>query len=188
MAQILARHRRYGEAQRMLEENIKLSYHLGSKRQTAVCYLNLGQVALAAGWIELAGLNFQEAEQILTEFGDSHYLAIAMVYYGKCLAASQAWEAARAKLLSAIQMGRSLGIFYLVYWALVNLVRVELATGRLERALEMAVVVERYTVEVKGAQDDGITLLSDVLSGFSPDQYASACDRMRGRTLESLLD
>jgi predicted ATPase/transcriptional regulator with XRE-family HTH domain/tetratricopeptide (TPR) repeat protein len=178
----------YAGAEQLLKENLDLSFQLGFKRQTAFCYLDLGLVALATDRIELADMNFQECVNLLSGFGDSHNLALSLVYSGKCLIARGEIEAARDKFRKVIQIGQSLDIFYLVYWGLVNLARSFIIEGQTERALEMALVLRQYSVEVKVAQDDGAGLMVDLQDRLSPEQVAMAADRIEDRTIESLLD
>ena len=178
----------YDEAERLLRENLELSFQLGSKRQTAYCYLYLGQVALAAGQIDLAEVDFQECINILSEFGGSLELALGLLYSGICSARRLETEAARRNFLRAIRIGQSLNILYLVYWGLVNLARILMLEGQPEQAISMVLILRHYSVELKEAQDDRINLLEELQARLSPQQVATAMDRTEGMAIESLLD
>lgn len=177
----------YDRAEQLLRESLELSYQLGSKRKTARCYLDLGQVALATGRLELAGMNFRECVNLLCEFGESHDLALGFIYLGKYLAARQDTEAARNEFLKVIRIGQSLDIFYLVYWGLVNLARVLLQEGRSDTALEIERVLKYYSVEVKVAQDDADCLMAELKGWISTDMLQAAVDQPKDSTIESLL-
>ena len=178
----------YVAAERLSKETLELSFQLGSKRETAVCYLDLGQVALATDRLELAERNFQECVNLLSEFGDSHDLALGLVYSGKSLTARLDTEAASRIFVKVIQIGRSLNIFYLVYWGLVNLARISFLEGQPEKALEMALILQHYPVEIKVVRDDGIRLIAELQDRVSPEQVDSAVRRTEGRAIESLFD
>ena len=176
------------KAERLLKENLDLSFQLGSKRQTAICYLYLGQVALATSQIELAEINFNESANILSEFGESNELALSLVYSGICLARRLDTKAAREKFLKAIRIGQSLNIFYLVYWGLINLARIPILEGRPEKALEILLVLQHYSVELKVAKDDSVGLLAELQAMHSLDQIAAASDGTEGMGIDSLLE
>ena len=178
----------YLGSERLLSENLELCSQLGSKRLTALCYLDSGQVALATDRIELAETNFQECVNLLSVFGESHELAIGIIYSGKCLTARRETDAARRKFLKVVHIGQSLNIFYLVYWGLVNLARVFWVEGQLEKALEMSLVLRQYSVEVKVALDDSTRLMAELQTWFSPQQIEAAIEQTKGRGIESLLD
>ena len=178
----------YDEAERLLRENLELSFQLGSKRQTAYCYLYLGQVALATGQIDLAEMDFQECINILSEFGGSLDLALGLLYSGICSARRLETEAARRNFLRAIRIGQSSNIFFLVYWGLVNLARILMLEGQPEQAISMVLILRHYSVELKEVQDDSVNLLEELQARLSPQQVAAAMDRTEGMTIESLLD
>jgi tetratricopeptide (TPR) repeat protein len=178
----------YAEAERLLNENLELCFQLGSKRQTALCYLYLGQVALASDRTEMAERNFQGCVDLQSEFGESHDLALGLVYLGKCFAVQQETEKARAKFQQAIHIGQTLDIFHLVYWGLINLARILMLEGQPEKALEMALILRHYSVEFKVIQDDSISLLEELQTRLTPQQVESAMDRTEGVEIESLLE
>jgi predicted ATPase/DNA-binding XRE family transcriptional regulator len=178
----------YEGAERILEENLNLSFQLGNKRQTAYVYQYLGQIALATNRIELAEANFQECVDLLSEFGESHDLAVGLIHLGKCLTARRETEAAREKFLQVIRIGQSIDIFYLIYWGWVNLARIYMQEDQMEKALEMAVVLQQYPVEYKPAQEDEMNLLADLQAGLSSQQAEAALARAEGKKIESFLD
>ena len=178
----------YAKAERLLQENLQFSLQLGNNRQTAINYLDLGQVALATNRIELAEKNLQECVDLLSEFGESHDLALGLVHLGKCLAARNESESARKIFQQVIQIGQAINTFYLVYWGLVNLARINMVEGKPEKALEMALILRQYSVEIKVVQDDGNHLMDDLLERFSQEQIDAFEGRIEGHTIESLVD
>lgn len=176
------------KAELLLKENLDLSFQLGSKRKTAICYRYLGQVALATNQIELAKMNFDESAGILSEFGESDELAISLIYTGICLTRRLDTRAAREKFLIALQIGQSLNIFYLVYWGLVYLARILMLEGLPEKALGMMLLLQHYSVELKVAQDDGVKLLAELQAMHSPEQIAAVSQGTEGMGIDSLLE
>jgi tetratricopeptide (TPR) repeat protein len=172
----------YVAAECLLKESLELSFQLGSKRETALCYLDLGQVALAYDQNELAEMNFQECINLLSEFGESHDIALGLVYYGKSLTARLELEAAREKFLQVIRIGQSLNIFYLVYWGFVNLARILLLERPSRTSFGGGTYPQNYSVEVKVVKDDMVHLMADLRNRLSPDQVDAAFVRMEGRT------
>jgi tetratricopeptide (TPR) repeat protein len=171
-----------------LLENLELSFQLGSKRQTAFCYLDLGQVALATGRTELAEMNFQECINLLDRFGESHDLALGLIYLGKCLTARREFQAARKNFHKVVQIGKSLSIDYLVYWGLVNLARINDLEGQTEQALEQALILQESSCKVIAAQNDSVRLVANLQARLSPGQVEAAKERIKGMTIDSLLD
>ena len=178
----------YPRAEQLLMENLELSEKLGFKRQTANVYLDLGQVALATNRIELAERNFEHTIDLLSEFGESHDLALGLAYSGKCLTARMETAAARKKFLQVIQIGQALNIFHLVYWGLVNLAKNYLTAGQSEPALQIALTLKQYSVESKIVQDDGFSLMAELEARLSPQQIEAAIHLAVGSSIESLLE
>jgi tetratricopeptide (TPR) repeat protein len=178
----------YPEAERLLTESLELNRRLENKRQEAYNQRLLGQVALAEGQREQAQKRFQECVDLLAVYGESPDLAIGLVYLGKGLSACSELEAAREKFQQAVQIGRGFQIFYLVYWGLVNLARISMVEGQIEKAVEMAAVLGKYSVESKVVQDDQARLLEELKARLSPQQIEAAISQARERSIESLLD
>jgi predicted ATPase/DNA-binding XRE family transcriptional regulator/TolA-binding protein len=177
----------YERAERLFKESQERSLQLGNRRQTALCFLDLGQVALATGRIGQAEKNFQESIDLLSEFGESHDLALGLIYLGKSLTTRLETEAARGKFTQVIQIGKGLNVFHLVYWGMVNLARAYMVEGQSEKALEMALVLQNYSVEFKTAGDDGNGLLAELKEGLSPLQMDATIDQTKDGSIESLL-
>jgi predicted ATPase/DNA-binding XRE family transcriptional regulator/Tfp pilus assembly protein PilF len=178
----------YSEAERLLRESLELSYKLGNKRQVAYNYRLLGQVAMALGQSEQAKNYFQECVTLLGDYGESPDLATGLIYLGRCLTASQETEAARREFQKVIQIGQALNIFYLTYWGLINMARVSMEEDQTERAYEMALILQRYSVDSKVVQDDYVHLLADLQARLSPQQIQAAIDQTEGSSIETLLD
>jgi predicted ATPase/transcriptional regulator with XRE-family HTH domain/Tfp pilus assembly protein PilF len=178
----------YSEAERLLLESLGMSYELGNKRQVAYNYRLLGQVALALGQSERAKNYFQECVTLLGDYGESPDLALGLIYLGRCLTASQETEAARREFKKVIQIGQALNIFYLTYWGLINLARISMEEDQLERAYEMALVLQRYSVDSKVVQNDYAQLLADLQTRLAPQQIQAAIDQTEGHSIDTLLD
>jgi predicted ATPase/transcriptional regulator with XRE-family HTH domain len=176
------------KAERLLQDNQEKSFELGNKRQTALCYLDLGQVALATNRVEAAEMNLNQCIDLICEFGGSHDLALALVYLGKCLASRMEIEAARSKFIQAIQIGQELQIFHLVYFGLVNLARLYMLEGQIEKACEMSHVLRGYSVEYKVYRDDGIRLENELKHAQSRQQSDVEIDQSGENSIESLLE
>lgn len=153
-----------------------------------MCYMDLGQVKLATDRLEKAEVDFQECVSLLSGFGESHYLAVGLVYSGKCHLSQMETEAARRKFLQVIKIGRGLDIFHLVYWGLVNLARVYMLEGQLEQALRMALVLQRYSVEINEIQEDSHSLMRNLQVWLAPQQVEAARAQAEGDSIETLLD
>lgn len=178
---------RYAEAEQALQENLELSHRLDFKRQTALVYLDLGQVALATNRLEQAELNFQKCVEILSEFGESHDLAMGLVYLGKSLIVRGEAAEARNVYLRVIRIGQVLQIFQLMYWGLVHIARTLILEGQSQKALEMGLVLSRYSIEYKTVQKDAASLLEDLETMHTQEQIETARARMESRSIDSLL-
>ncbi len=187
LARVSYLQKNYPGAEQLLIENLELSIQLQSKRQTAQCHLDLGLVALATAHIEPAELHFQECVNLLSGLGESGDLAIGLIYSGKCLVARQELEAAHRKFLHAIQIGQAQNIFYLIFWGLVNISRVYLEESQTEKALEIALVLQKYSVEMKVVQDDNLSLMAELQARYSPQHINIVRDRTNYELIEFVL-
>ena len=175
-------------AERLLQEIQEFCLKLGNRRQTALYFLDSGQVALTTNRIEQAEKNFQECVDLLSEFGESHDLALGLIYLGKCFTARMEIEAAREKFLRVIHIAKAIDIFHLAYWGLVNLARIDMLEGQIEKAFETMLVLQQYPVEYKFAQDDAVHLSADLQANLSPQQILITEEQTNGMTIEALLD
>jgi hypothetical protein len=121
-------------------------------------------------------------------YGESPDLALGLIYFGKGLTARLELEAARETFRKVIKIGQTLNVFYLVYWGLVNLARIILLEGQPEKALEMMLILQQYSVEPKVAQDDSKRLLEELQAKFSKQQVEGTMERIKGLAVDSLLD
>lgn len=177
----------FAEAERLLKENLAHSFKFGNKRQTALCFLDLGQVALATNRIGLAEKNLYECIELLSEFGGSHDLALALVHLGKCLITRQETEAARGKFKQVIRIGQELDIFHLVYWGLVNMARVYLIEGAIDKAYKISLVIQKYSLENKIIHDDANHLVNEVEGRLAGKPLKTVRGRSSADTLEMVL-
>jgi predicted ATPase/DNA-binding XRE family transcriptional regulator len=175
------------EGQRLLYESLELGYQLGNKRQTAYTKRILGQIAMAMSQNDRAKECFQESVNQFSNYGDSPDLAIALVYLGKCLTASQELDKARREFKKVIHIGQGLNIFYLTYWGLINLAKVFMEEGQPEKAFEIALVLQQYSVESKVVRDDYKRLLADLQARFSPQQVDTIVKQIEDKGIETLL-
>jgi tetratricopeptide (TPR) repeat protein len=177
----------YAGAEQLLLENLELGPRLGNKRRTAIIYLDLGQVALATNRIELAEKYLQASLDHLSEFGESHDLALGLIYKGKCLAAKQDTGAARENFLQVIHIGETLEIFFLVYWGMVNLARMYWVEGQSTKAHQIALALGLYCVESRFAQNDYDRLLEELQLQKAERQPAGATDQTESVAIKTLL-
>jgi predicted ATPase/transcriptional regulator with XRE-family HTH domain len=178
----------YAEAEQLLLTNLELGPRLGNKRRTAIIYLDLGQVALATQRIELAEWYFQQSLDHLSEFGESHDLALGLIHTGKCLVAKQDVGLARSKFLQVIQIGKRLKIFYLVYWGMVNLARTYWLEGQSEKGRQIALALSQYQVEVKLAINDYDSLLDELQIQKPAQPPTEAGDQSEASAIKALLE
>ena len=123
-----------------------------------------------------------------TALGESSDEVIGLIRLGKFLTSCQETEAARKNILKAIQMARSLNIFHLTYWGLVILARIYLVEGQPEKALEIALILRRYSIEAQIERDDFDGLLMDLNANLPPEQISTMVNHTEGMMIEALLD
>lgn len=106
LANVAYREGDYTEAERLLQENLKLSFQLGFKREIASIYVYLARVMQSTGRFDQAKRYYQECVDLFTELGELCDLATGLIYLGKLLTSCQETETARKKILNAIQIAR----------------------------------------------------------------------------------
>jgi len=70
----------------------------------------------------------------------------------------------------------------------VNLARVILLEGQPEKALEMVLILQQYSVESKVIRDDCDRLLVELQSMLEPQQVEETMERVKRMEVDSLLD
>ncbi len=174
------------EAERLLQESLELSCRAGDSRGVGYIHRILGRVVLAAGKREQAQKHFQESVEIYARYGESPDLAIALIWAGKGLAALGELAAARETFRRVIEISRSLDVFQLAYWGLVNEARIRLLEGQPGKALEIMQTLKQYSVESKTIQDDVESLLAELQGKLSADQVEMISERVQGLSIDSL--
>jgi tetratricopeptide (TPR) repeat protein len=158
----------------MLQENLQLSYQLGSDDHTATILFNLGRVALASQRIEQAIEYIQKAIHLECEAFESPYLAMYRLYLGKCFAARPDRPAARAQFRQVVQDGHALDKFHLVCWGLVGIARIYIEEGQIEKALEIALLIRDCPTEYQRIEEDRVRLLAELQAVLPEDQLEAA--------------
>ncbi len=171
----------FAKAEQLMQANLQLSHQYKNDRYIAYDCVDLGLVALATDRVELAEKYFLESAHLLSEFGESHDLAIDLLYLGKCLAARMDLKSAREKFRQVIKIGRTLDTFYLVYWGLVNLARIDLIAGQPEKALELSLLLSRCPMERKDAQEEGNRLLADLQARLPASQIETGLQQVESK-------
>lgn len=69
-----------------------------------------------------------------------------------------------------------------------NLARVILLEGQPEKALEMVLILQQYSVESKVIRDDCDRLLVELQSMLEPQQVEETMERVKRMEVDSLLD
>ncbi len=85
-----------------------------------------------------------------------------------------------------IQISRSLNVFQLAYWGLVNEARIRLLEGQPEKALEIMQILKQYSVESRTIQDDVDSLLAELQGMLPADQVERISERVQGVSIDSL--
>jgi len=70
----------------------------------------------------------------------------------------------------------------------VNLARVILLEGQPEKALEMVLILQQYSVEPRVIRDDYDRLLVELQSMLEPQQVEETMERVKRMEVDSLLD
>jgi tetratricopeptide (TPR) repeat protein len=164
----------FDRAERLMRENLLLSYRFGNFRYIASILLELGRLALATQRIELAIEYIQKSIDLLTEFGESRDLATYRLYLGKCFAARSDLPAARAQFRQVVHDGQAQDKFHLVYYGLACIARTYIVEGQAEKALEIALVLKDCPVEHKIVQDEGNCLLAELQAALPAGQWEAA--------------
>jgi predicted ATPase/DNA-binding XRE family transcriptional regulator len=160
----------FAKAEQILQNSLQLSYRLGNILQTADILFDLGRVALADHRVELAEEYLQKSIAILLEFGESHDLALASLYLGKCFATHSDRNAARYQFRHVIRIGQERNEFHLVYFALVNIARTYITEDQTEKALEIFLLLRHCPQEYIRIQEDFDQLQSDLVGTLTERQ------------------
>jgi predicted ATPase/DNA-binding XRE family transcriptional regulator len=172
----------YTRAEQLMQDNLELSYQLGNHRMIAYSYFYLGQIALSTNRVELAEKYLQESIKLLSDFGESDDLAHSLLYLGKCFVTRLDIEAARQKFRQVIKIGRTLNMFYLVYWGLANIARTYLDEGQTGKALEISLALRHCHIEFKIVQDEIDCLLEDLQAVLPEGQMGPSTSAQTRRT------
>jgi predicted ATPase len=168
----------FARAEQLMQENLQLSYRFGYVRQIAAVLFDLGRVALATQRTELAIEYLQKNIDLLNEALESPNLPMQRMYLGKCFATQSDLPAARDQFRQVIQTGQALDRFHLVCWGLVNIARTYLAEGRIEKALEISLLLKQCPTDYKRIEEERIGLLGDLQAALPEGQIEAAMEQM----------
>jgi predicted ATPase/transcriptional regulator with XRE-family HTH domain len=171
----------YVRAEQLMLDNLQHSYQYGNHRMTANICIDLSKVMLKTDRVEMAEEYLQESIKLLSEFGESDDLAHCLIHVGKCFVARLDLEAACQTFRQVIRIGQTLNMFYFVYWGLVNIARVYLTEGQIEKAFEILLALKDCPVEYKEARDEGAHLLADLQAMLPEEQVESVIKQENGR-------
>lgn len=171
----------FARAEQLLHENLQLSYRLGDDRLTAYIMFDLGRVVLATHRVDLAEKFLQESVKLLSDFGESHDLAMVYLYLGKCFAARSDLHAAREQFRKVIRIGQALDKFHLVYYGLVNIARTYMIEGRTEKALEILLLLRPSPIEYITMQEDYDHLYEDLQAALPEGQMEAVIQQVDGK-------
>jgi predicted ATPase/transcriptional regulator with XRE-family HTH domain len=172
----------YVKAEELMQVNLQLAYQFKIHRGIiANCLTDISQVALITNRIEVAEKYIQECINLLSEYGKSYELAIAMLYLGKYLVARSEVEAGRDKFRQVIKMGQTFDAFYLVSWGMVNIARTYLIEGQSEKALEISLALRCCPIEIKIVQDEILHLLADLQVALPKEQVEAVMKQVDSR-------
>jgi predicted ATPase/transcriptional regulator with XRE-family HTH domain len=168
----------FARAEQLMQENLQLSYRFGYIRQIAAVLFDLGRVALATQRTELAIEYLQQNIDLLNEALESPNLPMQRMYLGKCFSAQSDLTAARDQFKQVIQTGQALDRFHLVCWGLVNIARTYLADGRIEKALEISLLLKQCPTDYKRIEEERIGLLEDLQAALPEGQIEAAMEQV----------
>jgi tetratricopeptide (TPR) repeat protein len=145
----------------------------------------LGSVALATGRIERAIECIQKSINLSTESQNTLSLGFCHLHLGKCYAARSNFKAARDQFRQMIKCGQESDRTHLVCSGLVNIARTYLAEGQIEKALEIALLLEYFPTLYKGIEDERSQLLVDLQAALPEGQIEAAMEQInRGASQE----
>jgi tetratricopeptide (TPR) repeat protein len=168
----------FDRAEKMLRDNLQLSYSFGNLRFIATNWNHLGSVALATGRIELAVECIQKSINLSTESQNTLALGFCHLNLGKCFAARSDFKAARDQFRQMIKIWQELDRTHLVCSGLVNIARTYLAEGQIEKALEIALLLEHFPTFYKGIEDERSQLLADLQAALPEGQKEAAMEQI----------
>ena len=180
-AQVLYFRGDYDRAEKLMRENLQLSYLFGNFRVTASIFGELGRVVLATGRIELAIEYTQKSIQLLTEFGEMRDLATYQLYLGKCFAAKLDFQAAHDQFLLVITSSHASVSLAHRYWALLSFARIYLAEDQPGKALEITLLLQHCPTEHKRIEEESSQLLADLQAALPEEQVEAAMKQVDGR-------
>lgn len=170
------------QAEQLMRANLQLSGRYIYNRINADILIDLSKVMLATNRVDMAENFLQESIKLLCEFGESDDLAYGLLYLGKCYLIRSNTEAARRTFHQVIKIGKTLGIFHLVYWGLVNIARICLIEDQIEKAQKIFLVLRDCPVECIEAQDEGELLLADLQARLPDWQVEAAGQPVEGES------
>ncbi len=179
-ANLLVLQNDFTKAAQTLQDALQLSYRLGNLRQIAYVYLYLGRVACATGDITSAEQYLCKSIEILQDFGESHDLAIVYLQLGKCYVIKPDRDAACLQFRKVLRIGQVLDKTHLLFYGLVNLANVYMIDGQSEKALEILILLSRYRIENKKAQNEFSRLQADLQAALPGEQMNAALEQVSG--------
>jgi tetratricopeptide (TPR) repeat protein len=161
-AHLLNLKKEFAKAERLMQENLQLSYQYGTLDQTSSTLFELGRLALATQRIELAEEHIQKSITIMKESGQVVYLTMRRLYLGKCFAARQDLPAARHQFQQVIKIGQEIDEPHMMYWGLVCIAGICKEEGQTEKALEISLALRHFPIQHIRIKGEGERLLADL--------------------------
>ncbi len=166
----LAMQNDFAKAEQLLQENLQLSYRLRNDRLTSHIYFDLSRVALADRRIEQAENYLQQSFNIITQFGESHDLALNYLYSGRCSIFRGHPATARQQFRQVIRIGLALDQFHLVHDALVYTARAYIQEGQAKQALKVYLLLRLCQEEDRLIQEQFKALTAELRAALPAGQ------------------
>ena len=151
LADLLIRLKDHAAAIEILEESKVLCEKLGHRWGMATCDRHLADIARLEGRDEEARAALLESLRILREIGQRQTAASCLIKLGQVCTDLGKWGEAQTHLREALATTAELGDRAQMLEAVESLAHLWTGQGELERALELALVVERDSTKAPAA-------------------------------------
>ena len=187
LADLLFKLEEYAAAKEILDESYLLCEKLGHRWGMATCVRNLGDIARLEGRDKGAKAAYQESLRILQDIGQRQTAAGCLIKLGQVCIDLGKYPEARQHLKEALSITAELQDQTQMVGAAATLAALLAKEGDGERALELAILVERHPAEVPAAQERVKQLTAELARQIPEEAFQLVQRRSRDRTLEEML-
>lgn len=178
----------YQEAKQMLHNMLDIHHDFGSQFIVAYAYGTLGMIEFQQGHLSEAYETIHKGLTILSDIGERVILARAQWQLGKIATALANYEIARQHFHTALSLTKNKqAIDFDVLNTILAIATLFASQGKLERALQLTMMVYQQTEISRNIQSEAQDLLDKLKSELAPEMVASIQNDAKTSKLENVI-